>query len=108
MDTTIKCCNCDREMGLTEFLTYPEAYLMKLIIPLVVPFIVTAIANELAFRSKAPAGGKTRGVIDNGMAGLAKNFSIACPNCGQINWYPASGPKPKKVKEKSKSKQAVV
>jgi len=108
MDTTIKCCNCDREMGLTEFLTYPEAYLMKLIIPLVVPFIVTAIANELASRTNESVGGATRGVIDNGMAGLAKNFSISCPNCGKINWCPASGLKPKKVKDKSKSKQAVV
>ncbi len=106
MDTTIKCNNCGREMGLTEFLTYPEAYLMKLIIPLVVPFIVTAIANEIATRAKASAGGETRGIIDNSMAGLAQNFSIACPNCGQIHWYPASGPKPKKLKEKSK--QAVI
>ena len=102
MDTTIKCCNCNREMGLTEFLTYPEAYLMKFIIPLVVPFIVTAIANEISARTKALADGETRGIIDNGMAGLAKNFSISCPNCGQINWYPASGPKPKKINAKNK------
>jgi hypothetical protein len=32
------------------------------------------------------------GVIS--MAGLAKNFSMKCPNCGQIDWYPVSGVKP--------------
>lgn len=106
MDTTIKCCNCDREMGLAEFLAYPEAYLMKLIAPVLVPFFVGLIAQKLSTQTKGVPDGDTRGFIDENMAGLAKNFSIACPNCGQINWYPTSGPKPKKVKEKSK--QAVV
>ena len=106
MDTTIKCCNCDRAMGLAEFLTYPEAYLMKLIAPILVPYFVGLMAQKFSTQTKGVADGETRGVIDNSMAGLAKNFSIACPNCGQINWYPASGPKPKKVK--AKSKQVVV
>lgn len=35
------------------------------------------------------------------MAGLATNFSIACPHCKQVDWYPASGKKPEKLKEKS-------
>jgi hypothetical protein len=45
MDTTIKCNNCDREMGLTEFLTYPEAYLVKLIAPVLVPIFIAAITQ---------------------------------------------------------------
>ena len=106
MDTTIKCCNCDREMGLSEFLTYPEAYLTKLIAPVLVSYFVGLMAQKFSTPTKGVGDGETRGVIDNSMAGLAKNFSIACPNCGKINWYPASGTKPKEVKEKSK--QAVV
>ncbi len=107
METTIKCNNCAREMDLAEFLTYPEAYLMKFIMPLVVPFIVTAIKNEILARTITAAGSagvEARGFIDNSMAGLAHNFSIACPNCGQISWYPASGPKPKEAKEKNNQK----
>ena len=62
MDTTIKCNNCDREIGYT-------------------------------------LSTRTRGIVDTNMSGLATNFKIACPNCGQINWYPASGPKPKNINE---------
>lgn len=36
MDTTMKCANCDREMGLMEFLTYAEAYFLKLAVPALV------------------------------------------------------------------------
>ena len=90
-------------MGLAEFLTYPEAYLMKLIAPSVVSFIVGAISYKLSTGTKGMIDSETRGMIDNSMAGLAKNFSIACPNCGQINWYPASGKKPKKCKKKNDS-----
>lgn len=106
MDTTIKCCNCDREMGLAEFLTYPEAYLTKLIAPVLVSYFIGLMTQKLLTQTKWITDGETRGFIDGNMAGLAKNFSIACPNCGKINWYPASGPKPKEVK--GKSKQAVV
>ena len=102
MDTTIKCCNCDREMGLVEFATYGEAYLIKLVAPAIASFIVAAIVQKLSTSTKEIIDYESRGFIDENMAGLAKNFSIACPNCGQINWYPTSGPKPKKVKEKSK------
>lgn len=102
MDTTIKCCNCDREMGLGEFLTYVETYLLKLIVPATVPFLIAALTREILARTKAPVNRKTRGFIDNSMAGLANNYSITCPHCKQVDWYPASTPKPKKLEEKSK------
>ncbi|MFH0898071.1 MAG: hypothetical protein V1855_00660 [bacterium] len=106
MDTTIKCNNCDREMGLVEFSTYGEAYFIKLIAPAIASFVVAAIIQRLSTPTKGMIDVETRGVIDTNMAGLATNFSIACPNCGQINWYPASRPKPQKVEKKSK--QAIV
>lgn len=82
-------------MELAEFLTYPEAYLLKLIAPTLVPIFISALALKISKITE------TRGFIDESMAGLAKNFSIECPNCGKIDWYPKSGEKPKKVKVKS-------
>lgn len=102
MDTTIKCNNYDREMGLVEFSTYAESYFIKLIAPQIVSFVVSAIIRQIIDETKRMVEVETRGVIDTSMAGLAKNFSIVCPNCGQNNWYPTSGQKPKKVKEKNK------
>jgi hypothetical protein len=99
LDTTIKCNNCDREMGLVEFSTYGQAFFIKLIAPAMAAFVAAAVAQRLADQSKI---NNNRGVIDTNMAGFAKNFSIECPNCGQINWYPGSGPKPKKLKGKNK------
>ncbi|MFA6527039.1 MAG: hypothetical protein WCT20_01305 [Candidatus Babeliales bacterium] len=100
MDTTMKCSNCGREMGLAEFLTYAEAYFLKLIIPATVPFLIAALANEISNKTKgAVVDGQTRGVIDQSMSGLANNYSIACPHCKKIDWYPASGPRPEKLEE---------
>ncbi|MFH1643635.1 MAG: hypothetical protein ABIA74_00470 [bacterium] len=96
MDTKMNCCKCDREMSLTEFLTYAEAYLLKFIVPAALPFLISAINQKLS--------DKTRGIIDESMAGLANNFAIACPNCKAIDcWYPASGKKPKKLKSKNEN-----
>ena len=97
MDTKMNCSECGREMGLAEFLTYAEAYFLKLIIPTAIPFIISAINHKLSNETN-----NTRGVIDESMAGLANNFSIACPHCKQVDWYPASGEKPKKLESKSK------
>lgn len=100
MDTTIKCNNCGREMGLAEFLTYPEAYLLKLIAASLVPLFISALAQKIAIDAKENKHAK-KGLIDESMAGLAKNFSIECPICGEINWYPLSQQAPKKNKKKS-------
>lgn len=88
-------------MGLAEFLIYGEAYLIKLIAPALVPFMIAAIAQKLSADTKGTVDSEKRGIIDESMSGLAKNFSIACPNCEQINWYPASGKKPKQLKAKT-------
>jgi hypothetical protein len=83
-------------MGLPEFLTYAETYLLKIIVVTAIPFLIAAIKQKLST--------ETRGFIDGSMAGLANNFKITCPNCKQVeNWYPASGKKPKKVKQKNES-----
>ncbi len=103
IDTTMKCGNCGREMGLMEFLTYVEAYFLKTIVPATIPFLLAAIATKLSIGTKEINIGKTRGVIDTSMAGLSNNFSITCPHCKQVDWYPASGKKPQKVKAKSKN-----
>ncbi len=93
MDTKMKCCKCEREMGLAEFLTYVEAYLLKLIAPAAITFIISAITHKFS--------NETRGIVDESMAGLANNFAITCPNCKAVDcWYPASGKRPKKLKTK--------
>ena len=96
MDTTMKCSNCDREVGLVEFSTYAEAYFLKLMLPALATFVVGAITYRFTHATH-----ETRGIIDETMAGLANNFSIMCPHCKQIDWYPASGVKPKKLEQKS-------
>ena len=93
MDTTIKCNSCSREMGLVEFLTYPKAYFMKLMAPALASFVAGAIGYRLS--------AETRGIVDGTMSGRAKNFSITCPNCENIDWYPVFGKKPKKIKQKN-------
>jgi|GEM_PF-1234046 hypothetical protein len=98
MDTTIRCNGCGREMGLTEFLTYPKAYLIKRIAPALVPIFVSLLVQNITNNKKGRSTYDTRGMIDTSMAGLAENFSIHCPNCGELNWYPASGKKPRKKK----------
>jgi len=90
-------------MGLAEFLTYPEAYLLKLIAPTLVPIFIAALAQAISNKTTKTFDDRTRGFIDESMAGLAKNFSIECPNCGEINWYPTSGKKPNR-----KNKQMIV
>jgi hypothetical protein len=100
MDTKMKCAECDREVGLVEFLTYVEAYFLKHIVPAAIPFLIAAITQKF---SNKPAH-ETKGIIDETMSGLANNFSITCPNCQQTNWYPISTEKPKKIKQKEPSK----
>ena len=93
MDTKMKCSKCEREMGLAEFLTYVEAYFLKLIAPAAISFIISAISQKFS--------STTRGIVDESMAGLANNFAITCPNCKAVDcWYPASGKKPKKLETK--------
>ncbi len=57
----MKCRVCDYEMGLAEFLTYAEAYLIKtLVVAVAIPLLVEMIKNSLS----------TRGFVDEKMAGL--------------------------------------
>ena len=82
-------------MGLAEFLTYTEVYLIKtLIVAVAIPVLIQMIKNSLLT--------STRGFVDETMAGLANNFSIACPNCKYVDtpWYPGTQQKPKKIKQK--------
>ncbi len=67
----MQCRKCKRTMDLWEFLTYIEAFFIKIISVAAVPFLIDAIKNKLS----------TRGIIDSKMAGLANNFEIICPNC---------------------------
>jgi len=86
----MKCRHCNRKMDFVEFLTYPAAYFLKLIAPAVIPAVIAAILRELSVQNK--------GVIDSGMAGLANNFEIACPECKKVDkpWDPAPEEKQKK------------
>lgn len=103
----IRCSKCGREMFLTEFLTYPAAFLVKIFKDVVVQFIVEALKEKLS--------NPKRGIIDDSMSGLANNFSMACPKCGQIGLWEPAGEAPKKeaaVKESSKkaeqSKESII
>ena len=98
MDTKIICNKCDRVMGLVEFLTYVEAYFLKLIVPAAVSFIIGAIASKISKETN-----KSKGIIDESMSGLANNFSIECPHCKQIDWSPISFKKINKLDQKKKN-----
>lgn len=94
----MKCRKCDYEMELSEFLAYAEAYLIKtLVVATAIPLLIAMIRN--AFSSP------TKGFIDGTMSGLANNFAISCPNCKKADepWFPASGKKPKKIKQKKEN-----
>jgi len=43
------------------------------------------------------------------MAGLANNFSVACPNCKKVDepWYPGTQQKQKKINQKKTSSNSV-
>ena len=95
----IKCRVCDYEMGLPEFLTYAEAYLIKtLVVAVAIPLLIAMMHNKFST--------PTRGFVDGTMAGLANNFSVACPNCKKVDepWYPGMQQKPKTVRKKSEKK----
>ncbi|MCF7799991.1 hypothetical protein K9L05_03995 [Candidatus Babeliales bacterium] len=98
MDIKIVCNKCSREMGLVEFLTYVEAYFLKLIVPAAVSFIISAVANKLSKETS-----ESRGIIDETMSGLANNFSIECPHCKQIDWSPISCKKTNKLNQKEEN-----
>lgn len=96
MRMIMKCRTCDYEMGLPEFLTYAEAYLIKtLVVAAAIPLLIAMMQKTLSTQ--------TRGLIDGTMAGLANNFSITCPNCKKADepWYPGTQQKPKKIKQKT-------
>src|SRR5215510_10375747 len=98
MQMFMKCRKCDYEMGLAEFLAYAEAYLIKtLVVATAIPLLISMMQNYLST--------PTREFVDGTMAGLANNFSIACPNCKKVDepWYPASGKNPKKIKTNNKT-----
>lgn len=92
----MQCRKCHRKMGLVEFSTYPAAYFLKLIIPVLVPAVIAAITQVLSQQ--------TKGIIDESMAGLANVFLLACPKCKQSEiWDPISEEelvKPSKVASK--------
>ncbi len=95
----IKCRKCDYEMGVAEFLTYAEAYLIKsVVVGVVVPLFIRWVRDCFV--------PPTRGFIDGSMAGLANIFLISCPNCKKLDepWYPGSSKKPKKVTHKKTHK----
>lgn len=90
----MQCRKCKRTMDLWEFLTYVEAFFMKIISAAAVPFIMTAIKNQFS----------RKGIIDSHMAGLANNFEIVCPNCKKyICWDSAAEIKSKELNQKRES-----
>lgn len=79
----IKCHNCQREMSVAEFMTYPGAYLLKLLEKPLADFFVRTVEHYLLTPKK--------GVVEDCMSGLANNyFKIECPQCKEIgSWMPA-------------------
>ena len=65
-----------------------------LIVAVAIPVLIQMIKNSLLT--------STRGFVDETMAGLANNFSMACPNCKHADtpWYPGTQLKPKKITQK--------
>ncbi len=91
----IQCRKCKRAMELWEFLTYVEAFFMKIIVSeAAVSFIMLAIKNQFS----------KKGIIDSHMVGLANNFKIACPHCKKhVCWDSASEIKAKALNQKGES-----
>lgn len=92
----MKCRNCGRLMDLWEFLTYAEAYFIKIISAASIPFLIAAIKDRLST--------STKDVLGSSMAGLANNFAIACPVCKKADepWDPLPEIE-QKIKEKEQA-----
>ena len=81
----IKCNNCSREMSLAELLGYLEVYLLKVLVPAVVTFLLPLLKE----RFSKPTQATTKGWIDDTMASAANAFHISCPKCKKDNcWDP--------------------
>ncbi len=76
----MKCNKCGRAMYLAEFISYPEAYLVKLLREHCVTFLIKVLQYYTM-----PL---TRSSWDNHMAGLANSFDIKCPVCTNCSWDP--------------------
>lgn len=91
------CRKCKRVMSLNELVAYASTHFAKLL-------FASGLAVYLAQAIKDYFSDKTRGFVDETMAGACNGLLMACPKCQKTNcWDPLP-----EAEQKSEEKQQVV